>query len=145
MFKNVKAGERSSKWEGGKRKEMNKKERSLFRTFPLQFTVQGVNICFSLFKFPGDVGIQPLKFKQKKLSHVVWMLNKTETISLSGMFSRWDSPCVCSFFLMGMHTGVFVCDKALSCSHSSQPLRRKGASAALSFPYAPCLSASLNH
>lgn len=77
---------------------MNRKERSLFRTSPLQFTVQGVNICFSLFKFPGDVSIQPLKFKlEKKLSHVVWMLNKTETTSLSEMFSSWDSLCVCVF------------------------------------------------
>lgn len=50
---------------------MNKEERSSFQTFPLQSTVRGVNICFSLFSFPEDVGSQPLKFKLKKYC-LVW-------------------------------------------------------------------------
>lgn len=50
------------------------------------------------------------------MSDVLWMQTKTATIS--EMFACWASPCV--FVLMGTHTGAFVCDTALSCSHSSK-------------------------
>lgn len=48
--------------------------------------------------------------------------------------------CVCVFMLMGMHTGVVVCDKAPSCSHSWKPPRALGEHLQpLAFPYAPRL------
>lgn len=105
---------------------MNKEERSLFQTFPLLFTVQGVNICFSLFKFPRDVSIQPLKFKQKKYCLMwpeCWI--KLKPFPYRRCF-HVGIVCVCVFMLIGMHAGVFVCDKALSCSHSSKPPQAQG-------------------
>lgn len=49
-----------------KGKEMEK-ERTLFQAFSLQFTVQGgVNISFSLFKFPRAISIQSTKIYTEK-------------------------------------------------------------------------------